>query len=156
MPTLANMSRVALRALRGEGPAQRLRHGKSQPPLLFFIVENKNIASRWLRGKDDRGNKKEVEARVKVTPRTPIGRLMGFKTGLCTFIRRWKCCNRSVVQCQLSLLGSPHNIAFLDVGSSYLNCQIPLVQRGLLPKSSSFLRSVLLHLGITRFLLRIM
>ena len=107
MPTLANMSRVALRALRGEGPAQRLRHGKSQPPLLLFVVESKNIASRWLRGKDDRGNKKEVEARVKVTPRTPIGRLMGFKTGLCTFIRRWKCYNRSVVPCQLSLHWQP-------------------------------------------------
>ena len=107
MPTLANMSRVALCALRGEGPAQRLRHGKSLPPLVLFIVENKNIASRWLRGKDDRGNKKEVEARVKVTPRTPIGRLMGFKIGLCTFTQRWKCYNRSVVPCQLSLHWQP-------------------------------------------------
>ena len=107
MPTLANMSRVALRALRGEGPAQRLRHGKSQPPLLLFMVENKNIATRWLGGMDDSDNKKEVEARVKVTPRTPIGRLMGFKNGLCTFIRRWKCFNRSVVPCQLSLYWQP-------------------------------------------------
>ena len=93
MPTVVNMSRIALCALRCEGTSTKAPTWyipTSSPPSRHG---NKNTASRWPRGKDNRGNKREVQARIKVTPRTLIGRLMGFQTGLRTFVRRWKCYN---------------------------------------------------------------
>ena len=73
MPTVANMSRVAQLALRGDGPAQRFCGGGSTSPFLLFIVENAKAANlRLSMGKDNKGAKREV----KVAPKIPQGKLV--------------------------------------------------------------------------------